>query len=119
MTSCRGARSRQCMNAGARRPMLRLQIVWAFVVTLACASAFAAADPALPSPEQIASCVVGVKPSQAGAWKPPEVTCNEVLAFLATAKVVPKDSWLHNYSHVAMADYTGTITLRTGESVLW
>jgi hypothetical protein len=99
--------------------MPKLQIVGVFAVTLASASAFAADDGALPSPEQIASCVVGVKPPHAGLWRPPEVTCKDVLAFLATAKVVSKDSWLRNYSHVAMADYTGTITLQTGETVLW
>jgi hypothetical protein len=99
--------------------MPKLQIVLALGITLANAAAWAAGDSALPSPEQIASCVVDVKPPQTGAWKPPEVTCKEVLAFLATAKVVSKDSWLHNYSHVAMADYTGTITLRTGETVRW
>lgn len=99
--------------------MPTLQILLVLVVTVASASALAADRPALPGPQQIASCVVEVKPAQAGSWKPPEVTCKDVLAFLATAKVVSRESWLHDYSHVAMADYTGTITLRTGETVLW
>ena len=86
---------------------------------MASASASPTENPELPSPKQITSCVVEVKPSHSDAWKTPEVTCKDVLTFLATAKVVSKEAWLHSYSHVAMADYAGTITLQTGETVQW
>ena len=76
-------------------------------------------EPAMPRVEAIASCAVGAEPPNIGAWKAPRVSCDDLLAFLAKAKAVSKDSWLHDYSHVASSDYTGTITLRTGERVRW
>ena len=76
-------------------------------------------EPTVPSPDAIASCMVEAEPRAGRGWKPPEVTCDDVLAFLAKAKAVSKDTWLHSFSHVGSADYEGTMTLRTGERVSW
>jgi hypothetical protein len=67
----------------------------------------AAEEATISASGTIASCAVESQALGAGAWKPPRVTCDDVVAFLAEAKAVSKDVWLHNYSHVAMADHRG------------
>ena len=79
----------------------------------------AAEEATIPASDAIASCAVESQAVGAGAWKPPRVTCQDVVVFLREAKAVSKDVWLHNYSHVAMADHTGTIILNTGEKIGW
>ena len=82
-------------------------------------SARAAQEAAIPASGSIASCAVESKARVTGAWNPPRVTCKDVVVFLREAKAVSKDVWLHDYSHVGMADHTGTITLNTGEKIRW
>ena len=76
-------------------------------------------EPTIPTVDAIASCAVEAEPRTSGAWQPPRVTCDSVLAFLSEAKAVAKDTWFHSYSHVASYDYEGTVTLRTGDRVRW
>ena len=91
----------------------------AFAALLMAPSVRSDLEPIAPSWDAIASCAVQVEPLPTGAWKPAQVTCDDVVAFLMEAKAVSQDAWLHSYSHVAHSDYTGTITLRTGERVRW
>jgi len=93
--------------------------ILAMALLLVPAMVVSAQDPTIPSGDAIASCTVESEPPRAGAWTPPQITCETVLAFLTQAKVVSKDAWLHNYSHVALADYTGRMTLREGGIVRW
>jgi hypothetical protein len=78
-------------------------------------------EPTIPTVDTIASCAVEAEPEPLtrGGWQPPRVTCDNVLAFLREAKAVSKDTWFHNYSHVASYDYAGTVMLRTGDRVRW
>ena len=39
---------------------------------------------------------------------------SDLLKILRDYDVIPEREWLHNYSHVAFGDRTGTITLRDG-----
>jgi hypothetical protein len=78
-----------------------------------------AEEATIPPSGAIASCAVESQAPGTGSWKPPRVTCDDVAVFLREAKAISKDVWLHNYSHVAMADHTGTIILNTGEKIRW
>jgi hypothetical protein len=76
-------------------------------------------EPAMPRADAVASCAVEAEPPNIGVSKASRVSCDDLLAFLAKATTVSHESWLHNYSHVASSDCTGTITLRTGERIRW
>ena len=112
-----------CVGTAAcqRRPrwtMRRVLVALAFnALLVVCARA--AEEPTIPASGAIASCAVESQALGTGAWKPPPLTCKDVVVFLREAKAVSKDIWLHNYSHVAMADHTGTIMLNTGEKIRW
>ena len=98
--------------------MRSVVVALAFNALLAvCARA--AEEATIPPSGAIASCAVESQAPGAGSWKPPRVTCDDVVVFLREAKAVTKDVWLHNYSHVAMADHAGTIILNTGEKIRW
>jgi hypothetical protein len=101
-----------------RRTMRSVLVALAFnALLVACARA--AEEATIPASGAIASCAVESQALGTGAWKPPPVTCTDVVVFLREAKAVSKDVWLHNYSHVGMADHTGTIILNTGEKIRW
>jgi hypothetical protein len=79
-----------------------------------------AAEKFAPTPAEIQSCTIE---SQAqlgkGTWRPPEVTCASLSDFLSAAKVITKERWLHDYSHVALADTTGILKVRSGSAIRW
>jgi len=75
---------------------------------------------AVPTPEEIVSCSVASTPRPGdGARKLPDVDCATLSAFLNGAKVVTKEEWLNNYSHVAFADSEGILKLRSGNAIRW
>lgn len=78
------------------------------------------AEHAVPAPDEIVSCFSTSKPRAGdGAWQSPTVTCSTASAFLKGAKVVTKEHWQHDYSHVALADNEGILTLRSGDTIRW
>ena len=90
------------------------------VLALALSCQTHAGNNAVPTPEEIVSCSVASMPRPGdGARKPPDVDCATVSAFLNGAKVVTKEEWLHNYSHVAFADTEGILKLRSGNAIRW
>jgi hypothetical protein len=99
--------------------MNTMRNILAMALLLSPAMGVSAQDPTIPTGDAIASCTVDPAPARTGGSDAPQITCETVLAFLTQAKVVSKDVWLHNYSHVALADHTGRMTLREGGTVRW
>ena len=59
--------------------------------------------------------LVGLGPSD--YFKEFKIEEGDLLKILRDYHVIPERDWLHNYSHVAFGDRTGTITLRTGTKI--
>jgi hypothetical protein len=47
----------------------------------------------------------------------PQIDKAELGKILRTYRVIPKQDWKHNYSHVGLGDRTGTIVLRDGTKI--
>ena len=108
------------MSASVRLPMGVVRIIVVSTLALALARHACAAENFVPAPEEIVSCAVESRPRPGeGARKPPQATCESLSAFLDGAKVVKKEEWLNNYSHVAMADSEGVLKLRSGSTIRW
>jgi hypothetical protein len=96
------------------------RIIFVCTFALPLSSQAYAAEPTLPTPEEIVACAIDSRPrTSEGSWKPPLVTCEMVSALLGGAKVVTKEEWQHNYSHVALADSEGILKLRSGSTIRW
>jgi hypothetical protein len=79
-----------------------------------------AAQKLVPTPAEIQSCTIESRPNLGeGTWRPPRVTCKSLTDLLNDAKVVTKERWFHDYSHVAMADTTGILKVRSGSTIRW
>ena len=97
----------------------RLLFAMAIVTIAAAAVAAPEFSNRIPASRDVAACFVAKTPKASGSWKPGRVTCVDVLAYLATAKVVTQHSWETEYSHVAFADHEGTLTLRNKAEIKW
>jgi hypothetical protein len=98
--------------------VVRIMVIGTFALALSHQAY--AAENLLPTPDQIVSCSIESGPRLSkGAWRPPPVKCESLSAFLSSAKVVTKKEWLHNYSHVALADSEGILKLRSGSTIRW
>src|SRR4029079_16934338 len=74
-----------------------------------------AAELEAPPPAQIDRCEADpVTGTSGGAFSRLRVSCDDVLEFVARAKMVSESEWRHEYSHVAFGDRTGRLTLRDG-----
>lgn len=74
----------------------------------------------VPPPAHIDRCEADpVTGTSGGAFSRLRVSCDDVLEFVAHAKVVSESAWRHEYSHVAFGDRTGRLTLRDGTVLRW
>ena len=71
-----------------------------------------------PDPEQIVTFSAGPLPSRTH-FKTFVVGRRELEEILRSWHQVSKEQWLHGYSHVALEDRTGIVTLRNGTIVKW
>ena len=79
-----------------------------------------AAELEAPPPAQIDRCEADpVTGTSGGAFSRLRVSCDDVLEFVARAKVVSESEWRHEYSHVAFGDRIGRLTLRDGTVLRW
>ena len=79
-----------------------------------------AAELEVPPPAQIDRCEADpVTGTSGGAFSRLRVSCDDVLEFVARAKVVSESEWRHEYSHVAFGDRIGRLTLRDGTVLRW
>ena len=112
--------SRRPLNSNVGQPMRITCMVGICVLALALSHQTHAGKNPVPAPEEIVSCSVVSTPRPGdGAWKPPDANCATLSAFLNGAKVVTKEEWLNNYSHVAFADSEGILRLRSGDAIRW
>jgi hypothetical protein len=99
---------------------LRMQIAFSsLALSLAPTWSALGQQAAIPTADAVASCAVESVPAIVETRRLAPVSCEDVVAFLTKSKQVSRDAWLHEYSHVALSDHLGTITLRTGEKVHW
>jgi hypothetical protein len=102
------------------RPMRIARIVVINALTLTSLHQAYAAQKLVPTPSEIQSCTIESRPNLGeGTWRPPRVTCKSLTDLLNDAKVVTKERWLHDYSHVAMGDTTGILKVRSGFTIRW
>jgi hypothetical protein len=73
---------------------------------------------ACPGPGDIAEFKAGIIPAW-GYFRDFRVERKDIEEVLRKWHRVSQDHWRHGYSHVALADRTGTITLKDGNTVRW
>ena len=79
-----------------------------------------AAEQEVPPATQVDRCEVNpAAGTSGGSFSSLRVSCDDVLEFLAHAKVVSESQWRHEYSHVAFGDRTGQLSLRDRTVLRW
>jgi len=79
-----------------------------------------ALEPAhVPGKAEITSCSSEAATSTSDYWRSFTVSCQDLLRFLAEAKVVSAAKWAHEYSHVAGGDRYGNLALADGTRLRW
>jgi hypothetical protein len=71
-----------------------------------------------PSSDDIAAFMANPPPARTH-FKGFIVDQKQIAAVLDTWHRIPQDHWRHGYSHVAMEDRTGSLTLKDGRTVQW
>jgi hypothetical protein len=112
-----GAR-RWARTLDGRAAMVRRALYAVAVIVLA--GRLIAGELQVPSAAQIANCSVDpVAKTSNGAFSKLSVTCADVSEFLSKAHAVSEWQWLHEYSHVALGDRSGRLTLHDGTALRW